>query len=180
MRNNINIAGVSEYVNEIKVSSKESQASFGVELDWISGTKNKVSTKPLFIGEQKMVRTFEFNVDEPAQMLGINQFANPAEYLMGAVAACMSVTFVAGASAKGITLDSLSIEMRGMMDLKGFLEVDKETYAGIKEIDCQFKVKGDASKEDFEKLIERVKKHSPNFNTIVRGVKMEPSLEIQD
>ena len=180
MRNNINVAGISEYVNEIKENPNEAMASFGVELDWVSGTKNKVSTKPLMIGDHKLVRTFEFNVDEPAQLLGINQFANPAEYLMGAVAACMSVTFTAGATMMGITLEKLSIEMRGGMNLKGFLGMDEDTYAGVEEISCEIHVKGNGTKEQYEILKDRVKKHSPNFNTIVNGVRMEPKLVVEE
>ena len=38
MLNNINIAGLSEFANEVKESPKEGKAKYGIELNWISGT----------------------------------------------------------------------------------------------------------------------------------------------
>ncbi|MFT6731086.1 MAG: hypothetical protein ACJA1H_002416, partial [Glaciecola sp.] len=83
MLNNINIAGLSEYANEVKEQNIQGKASYGVSLNWESGTKTIVSTKNMVLGEHKLIRDFKFNIDEPSELLGVNSAPNPAEYMLG-------------------------------------------------------------------------------------------------
>lgn len=172
MLNNINIAGLSEYANEVKENNIEGKASYGIELNWESGTKTVVKTKNMTLGNHKIVRDFNFTIDEPTQLLGVNCAPNPAEYMLGGLAGCMAVTFMAGATTMNINIDQLRLEIDGDLDLKGFLGVDSETNPGFPELKFIFHVKGNGTQEQYNKLIERVTKHSPNFNTIKNEVRM--------
>jgi uncharacterized OsmC-like protein len=170
MRNNINIAGLSEYVNEVKESKEQSKIQYGVNVDWISGMRTEATIKNINLGGQKLVRNFNFNIDEPNQLLGLNSNPTPQEYLMAGVAGCMAVTFVAGASLLGITLESLSLEFSGEINLSGFLGIDTEEPVGFNKFICNFIVSGDGTKEQYNLLKDRVMKHSPNYASIVNGV----------
>ena len=172
MLNNINIAGLSEFANEVKESPKEGKAKYGIELNWISGTKSVVKTKNMQLGDHKLVRNFEFNIDEPGQLLGINSYPNPQEYLLGGLAGCMAVTFIAGATLMGIRLESLTLEIDGELDLKGFLGVSEDDHIGFPELKYTFNVKGEGTSEQYAQLLERVKRHSPNYSTVAYEVKM--------
>lgn len=172
MLNNINIAGLSEFANEVKEFPKEGKAKYGIEMNWISGTKSVVKTKNMQLGDHKLVRNFEFNIDEPGQLLGINSFPNPQEYMLGGLAGCMAVTFIAGATLMEIGLESLSLEIDGELDLKGFLGIDDSEHAGFPELKYTFNVKGNGTKEQYDLLMKRVMKHSPNYATITSEVKM--------
>ncbi|NQY05585.1 MAG: OsmC family protein [Flavobacteriaceae bacterium] len=172
MLNNINIAGLSEYVNEVKETPKEGNASYGVELNWVSGTKTSVKTKNMVLGNHKLIRNFEFMIDEPTQLLGVNSAPNPAEYMLGGLAGCMAVTFMAGATALDIEINALKLEIDGELDLQGFLGIDDETRAGFPKLKFVFHVDGNGTVEQYQRLMERVTKHSPNFNTIRHEVKM--------
>lgn len=172
MLNNINIAGLSEFANEVKESPKEGKAKYGIELNWVSGTKSVVKTKNMQIGDHRLVRNFEFNIDEPGQLLGINSYPNPQEYLLGGLAGCMAVTFIAGATLMGIRLESLSLEVDGELDLKGFLGINEDEHIGFPELKYTFNVKGEGTEEQYAKLLERVKRHSPNYATVAYEVKM--------
>ncbi|OUR95046.1 hypothetical protein A9Q87_00450 [Flavobacteriales bacterium 34_180_T64] len=176
MLNNINIAGLSEYANEVKETPKEAQATYGVELEWISGTKSTVKTKNMVLGDHKLVRDFEFTIDEPTQLLGVNAAPNPAEYMLGGLAGCMAVTFMAGATAMHIEIDQLKLELDGTLDLNGFLGTDSNKNTGFPELKFIFHVKGNGTEAQYQKLIERVSKHSPNFNTIKNEVRLIGSL----
>lgn len=175
MLNNINIAGLSEYANEVKENDIESRVTYGVELNWVSGTKTTVNTKNILFGNHKLVRDFEFTIDEPTQFLGVNCAPNPAEYMLGGLAGCMAVTFMAGATAMNIEIDQLKLEIDGELDLKGFLGMEPAN-PGFPELKFIFHVKGNGTQEQYQKLIDRVTKHSPNFNTIQNEVKMIGSL----
>ena len=172
MLNNLNIAGLSEYANEVKESNIEGKASYGVVLDWVSGTKSKVKTKNMVLGKHKLVRDFEFIIDEPTQLLGVNCAPNPAEYMLGGLAGCMATIFMTGATLMNIEVDQLQLEIDGELDLRGFLGVDKDIDPGFPELKFIFNVKGSGTQDQYNALMERVIKHSPNFNTIKNEVKM--------
>ena len=172
MLNYFNISGLSEYAFEVKQKKIQGKASYGVVLDWESGTKTTVTTKNMILGEHKLVRDFNFIIDEPTQLLGVNCAPNPAEYLLGGLAGCMAVTFMAGATAMNIEVEQLKLEIDGELDLQGFLGTNPEVEAGFPELNFIFHVKGNGSQEQYDTLMKRVSKHSPNFNTIKNEVKM--------
>ncbi len=172
MLNNVNIAGLSEFTNEVKEQPIEGKASYGVELNWESGTKTKVRTKNMIVGEHKLVRNFEFTIDEPSELLGVNSAPNPAEYMLGGMAGCMAVTFMAGATAMDIQVEKLKLEIDGELDLQGFLGLNDEVNPGFPELKFIFHVKGNGTQEQYQKLMDRVTKHSPNCNTIKNEVKL--------
>jgi len=170
MLNNINIAGLSEYANEVKEQNIQGKASYGVKLNWESGTKTTVTTKNMILGNHKLIRDFKFTIDEPNQLLGVNSAPNPAEYMLGGMAGCMAVTFMAGATAMNIEIDQLQLEIDGELNLQGFLGLDSEVNPGFPELKFIFHVKGNGTQEQYNKLMERVTKHSPNYNTIKNEV----------
>lgn len=179
MLNNINIAGLSEFTNEVKEIPTEGRASYGITLDWVSGTKTKVSTKNMVLGHHKIIRDFEFIIDEPSQLLGVNHAPNPAEYMLGGLAGCMAVTFMAGATAMNIEINELKIEIDGELDLNGFLGINDKINPGFPELKFIFHVNGNGTQEVYNELIERVTKHSPNFNTIKNEVRMIGALKTE-
>ncbi|WP_033961981.1 OsmC family protein [Psychroserpens jangbogonensis] len=172
MLNNINIAGLSEYANEVKEQNIQGKASYGINLNWESGTKTTVSTKNMILGEHKLIRDFNFTIDEPTQLLGVNSAPNPAEYMLGGMAGCMAVTFMAGATAMNIEINQLQLEIDGELDLQGFLGLNPEINPGFPELKFIFHVQGNGTQEQYERLIERVIMHSPNYNTIKNKVKL--------
>jgi uncharacterized OsmC-like protein len=172
MLNNINISGLSEYANEVKENNIQGKASYGVELNWESGTKTRVKTKNMVLGDHKLIRDFSFIIDEPTQLLGVNCAPNPAEYMLGGLAGCMAVTFMAGATAMDIQISELKLEIDGELDLQGFLGLNPDVNPGFPELKFIFHVKGSGSKEQYKNLMDRVTKHSPNYNTFKNEVKM--------
>ncbi len=172
MLNNINISGLSEYANEIKENNIQGKASYGVELNWESGTKTRVKTKNMILGNHKLVRDFSFVIDEPTQLLGVNSAPNPSEYMLGGLAGCMAVTFMAGATAMDIQISELKLEIDGELDLQGFLGLNPDINPGFPELKFIFHVKGSGTQEQYTNLMNRVTKHSPNYNTFKNEVKM--------
>ncbi len=180
MLNGINISGLSEFSNEVKNCPVEAEAKFGVQLNWESGTKSTVTTKTSVLGEHRIIRDFQMGIDEPKQLLGLNSAPNPQEYLFAGLAGCMSVVFMAGASMMGIEIESLQIDIDGGLDLQGFLFTDSEQTAGLSRIDYTIRVKGSGTQEQYQQLISKIIKHSPNYNTIANPVEMVPHLVIED
>ena len=180
MINGINVSGLSEYMHEVRSCPEEGKASYGVKLQWESGTKSRIETKTMVMGRHRVIRNFHMGIDEPRQLLGINSAPNPAEYLFAGLAGCMSVVFLAGASILGIHLESLEIEINGALDLHGFLEGDDESGAGFPEIHYTVKVRGNGTPEQYASLMQRIERHSPNYATLARPVRLVPHLKIEE
>jgi uncharacterized OsmC-like protein len=80
--------------------------------------------------DKKGQRRFSIDIDEPRELGGSNNFANPQGASDAALNACMIVGYVAQCAVRAITLESLAIETDGDIDLPGFLGIDPAVPPG--------------------------------------------------
>lgn len=170
MRNNIPASALSEFVNEVAASPEEGVMTYGIEVDWESGTRSKSQTKTMMVGPHRVSRSFSWKADEPRQLMGNNHGPNPQELLLSGLGSCMMVSFIAGATAEGIQLESVKIDFEGELDLRGFFGLGTNSSIGFPEIKYTMHVTGDAAPEQFEALHRKSIAHSPNAQTIVNSV----------
>ena len=130
------------------------------------------------VGGKHVARRHKIVADEPCELLGADSGPNPQELLMAAFNACITVGYVAGASVRGIRLDSLEIKTRGELDLRGFLGLDDQVPPGYESIDCEVLIKGDGTPEQFEEIHQAVVRTSPNYFNISRPVKVNATLRV--
>jgi hypothetical protein len=90
----------------------------------------------------------------------------------------MMVGYVAGASLKGITLESVEIRTRGQLDLRGFLGLSEDVPPGYEAIDYDVIMKGSGTAADFEEIHRTVMKTSPNYFNISRPIRMNGTLRV--
>ncbi|HYX61797.1 MAG TPA: OsmC family protein, partial [Streptosporangiaceae bacterium] len=105
-------------------------------------------------GQEDATRTQPFTVDsdEPPVLLGQNRAPNTVEYVLHALAACVSGTIVYHAAARGIALDGLETTIEGDLDLRGFLGLDSSVRPGYEQIRVTIKVAGDFDDDQFAEL----------------------------
>ena len=103
-------------------------------------------------------------------MLGSNEGANPVEFLLHALAGCVTTTTVLHAAARGIQIESLSTELIGTIDVQGLLALDDSVPVGYEQIQINMDIKADCSDEDLNDLVDFARNHSPVCNTICRPV----------
>lgn len=172
MRNNIPTAALSEFVNEVAETPEEGLMAYGIEIDWESGTRTRTQTKPMLVGPHRVSRSFSWKADEPRQLMGNNHGPNPQELLLSGLGSCMMVSFIAGATAEGIQLESVKIDFDGVLDLRGFFGLGTNATVGFPQINYKIHVAGDATPEQFEDLHRKAIAHSPNAQTIANPVKL--------
>ena len=119
------------------------------------------------------------DIDEPVELGGSNRFANPQEYLIAALNACMTVGYVAQCAVRGITLESLVIETEGEIDLRGFPGVDPAVPNGYDNLHYTVRIKGNGTKEQFAEIHEAVMATSPNFYNLSQPVNLSPRLVVE-
>ena len=118
-------------------------------------------------------------VPEPNELLGEDTAANPQEYLMGAMNACILNTYVIAAAMKGIKLERVVMETEGELDLRGFLGIDKNVIPGYKELKYKVRLQGDGTKEQYEEVHKTVVATSPNYYNISRAIELNTELIVE-
>jgi uncharacterized OsmC-like protein len=114
--------------------------------------------------------------DEPTELLGSDTAASPAEYVLKALAGCYTVTLAANAAARGISLNSVQLDMQAHIDLAGFLGIDDAVRPGIQAIRVDVTLDSDATREEEEELIRVVTQRSPIRDTLIAGTAIETVL----
>ena len=117
-------------------------------------------------------KAFEFTNGEPPVLLGHNEGANPVEFLLHALAGCVTTTTVLHATARGIEIESLSMRLVGDIDLQGLLAL-ADVPAGYQGIRIEMDIKAkNATDDELDELIGFAQAHSPVCNTVCRPVRV--------
>lgn len=164
-----------ETVGALKGNPTLAKFEFRARNRWISGGANRSTIKDFYgAGAEDVSRheAFEFTNGEPTVLLGHNEGANPVEFLLHALAGCVTTTTVLHAAARGIEIEALSTTLVGDIDLQGLLALDDVPagYQGIRiEMDITAKNASDAELDD---LLQFAQAHSPVCNTVCRPVRV--------
>ncbi len=126
------------------------------------------------------MRDHELNSDQPYGFEGTNKGPKPSELLLAALASCQEVTWRLYAEAAGITIDKISIELRGTQDLRGFMGTDEAVPAGFVQVEGDVTIKSSASDEELVELHKTVDAHCPVLDDLVRSVPVNLKLNAPD
>ncbi|MET4718612.1 putative OsmC-like protein [Bradyrhizobium japonicum] len=177
--NGINLDDLFALIDDVKREPAKGKTNWHVITTWQGQTRSRAEVEGYGLGGEQVSRRFSIDIDEPRELGGSNNFANPQEYLIAALNACMTVGYVAQCAARGITLESLSIETDGDIDLRGFLGVDPAVPPGYETLSYTVRIKGRGTKEQFAEVHEAVMATSPNFYNLSRAVALEPVLIVE-
>lgn len=171
--NGLNVEAAMATIAAIKADKSLGRFRFRAKNKWISGGENRSTIRDFYgAGREDASRTmaFEFTNGEPPVLLGNNEGANPVEFLLHALAGCVTTTFVLHAMARGIAVSELSTELAGDLDVQGLLGLDEAVSPGYEQIRISMHVKADCSDEELEDLLAYTQKHSPVCSTVCRPV----------
>jgi uncharacterized OsmC-like protein len=177
--NGVAIDDLSATVDAIKANGSLAAFKFRVRNQWTDGAKN-TSVVDGFYGagaEHSHAAAFVLEADEPGVLLGKNSAANPVEYLLHALAACLTTSMVYHAAARGIQIQEIESELRGDIDLRGFLKLANDVRNGLNGINVNFKIKADASEEQLQAIGQLAPDHSPVYDSLTKGVAVTVTTE---
>jgi uncharacterized OsmC-like protein len=171
--NGLSVQGIVDTVGAIKADPGLARFQFRARNKWIDGGANRSIIRD-FYGcrreDDSRSADFVFTNGEPPVLLGTNEGANPVEFLLHALAGCVTTTFVLHASARGIRIEEMSTELEGDLDLRGLLGLDDSVSPGYEQIRIRMRVKADCSDEQLDDLLAYTQQHSPVCNTVCRPV----------
>jgi uncharacterized OsmC-like protein len=171
--NGLDVQAAMATIGAIKADPSFARFQFRARNAWVGGGENRSTIRDFYgAGREDDSRTtaFEFTNGEPPVLLGHNEGANPVEFLLHALAGCVTTTFVLHAAARGIAIRELSTRLEGDLDLRGLLGLDDSVSPGYEQIRIEMKVKADCSDEELDDLLAYTQQHSPVCNTVCRPV----------
>lgn len=178
--NGVNVEELFKTVDAVKKTAAIAKFRFRADNTWIEGGHNRTSIRNFYgAGEEDTSRKTPFilDADEPKVLLGTDRGANPVEYVLTALAGCLTTSLVYHAAARGIAVEEVESHLEGDLDLRGFLGISEEVRNGYENIRVTFKIKADATEEQLRELVQLAQKRSPVFDIVSHPVPVSVELK---
>jgi uncharacterized OsmC-like protein len=173
IRNGVDTAQLYGTLDAIKADPELARFQFRARNRWIDGAHNRTTIRDFYAAKQEDTsRAGEFVIDagEPAILLGSDTGPNPAEYLLHALAACLTTSIVYIAAARGVHLTEVESTLEGDMDVQGALGLSDDYRNGFERIRVSFRIAGDAPAEKLRQIVDRAQRRSAVFDMVAHGV----------
>jgi len=151
---------------------------FRVSNRWKEGTLSEttVGTFTGAGGDHAHATTFKVSADHPAVLVGADRAPLPIEYLLHALATCITGGIANIAAARGVTLTSVESQIEGDINLLGIFGMARDVRNGYQGIRATFSIKGDASPEKLQEIVEQSRSRSAVFDVLTNGVPVSMSV----
>ena len=174
--NGFNLDVLHETALAIEQDPELAKCMFRASSKWLDGDHNRSIIDGFYGAKQEIEHKhpFEIHCGEPPIVAGNDNAPNPVEYVLHALAGCITTGIVAHAALRGIQIEELESEVEGDLDMRGFLGLDERAPKELTDIRIRFKVKTDP--KNLERLRELVG-YSPVLNTLTRGTRVDVQVE---
>jgi uncharacterized OsmC-like protein len=170
--NGVDTATLFATLDAVKAAPEAAKFQFRADNQWLRGTHSR-STIDGFYGvgaERAHERTFTFDADHPAVLVGRDNGPTPVEYLLHALAACLTAGMANIAAARGVRLTEVRSIVSGDIDLNGILGLDPGVRNGYQAVTVRFTVKGDAPADKLRQIVEQSRARSAVYDVITNQV----------
>jgi uncharacterized OsmC-like protein len=162
-------------INAVKEQPELAKFRWKATNRWIKGTHSRGRMEAFTGagGEHTHTGDFQYDADHPQVLCGEDKGPTPVEYVLHALAACLTSGIANIAAARGVTLTEVESTVEGNMDLQGILGLSDEVRNGYQGIKVNFKIKGDAPPEKLRQVVEQSRARSAVFDVVTNGVPVE-------
>jgi uncharacterized OsmC-like protein len=171
VRNGVDTATLFATLDAVKGTPEIAKFQFRATNTWVSGTHNRSTINGFYGAMQEMTHTqpTTLDADHPAVLVGGDHGPTPVEYVLHALAACLTAGLANIAAARGVNLTSVSSTVTGDIDLQGILGLSKDVRNGFEGIKVSFKLEGD-DPEKLRQVVEQSRQRSAVFDIVTNGV----------
>jgi uncharacterized OsmC-like protein len=177
--NEVNVTELMDTTEAVRSRPELGKFQFSISSRWLGGSHSRCEVNGFKGAGQEFQHAIKFELDaaEPPILLGNDEGPNPVEYLLNALAACVTTSMVYHAAARGIHVHAVESTVEGDCDLRGFLGIDPNIRNGFQQIRISMKVKADADERQWGLLKELGPTFSPVFDTVSNGAPIEIQTE---
>jgi uncharacterized OsmC-like protein len=171
VRNGVDTATLFATLDAVKGTPEIAKFQFRATNRWVSGTHSQSTIHGFYGAMQEMTHreAHTFDADHPAVLVGGDHGPTPVEYLLHALAACLTAGLANIAAARGVNLTEVESTVTGDIDLNGILGTMGGVRNGFQGITVSFKVRGD-DPEKLRKVVEQSRARSAVFDVVTNGV----------
>jgi uncharacterized OsmC-like protein len=178
-RNGVDTPTLFATLDAVKANPDLAKFQFRARNKWVNGTHNRTTIRGFYgAGQEDTSRTedFGYDADHPAVLVGNGNAPTPVEFVLHALAACLTSGLANIAAARGITLTEVESTVEGDINLLGIFGLAdpasgvRNGYDGIK---VSFTIAGDAPDEVLQGLIEQSRQRSAVYDVVTNGVPVQ-------
>ena len=172
--NGVDTATLFATIDAVKGNNDIAKFQFRATNKWINGTHNQSTIHGFFGAMQEMEhqQAFTFDADHPAVLVGKDNAPTPVEFLLHAIAACLTAGIANIAAARGVNLTEVESTVEGDIDLLGILGLssdERPARNGYEQIRVSFKLRGDDPAK-LRKVVEQSRQRSAVYDVLTNGV----------
>jgi uncharacterized OsmC-like protein len=171
-RNGVDTAALFATLDAVKQAPEAARFQFRAHNQWVSGTHNRGTITDFFgVGEERThERSFTFDADHPAVLVGQDQGPTPVEFVLHALAACLTAGLANIAAARRVKLTEVRSTVTGDIDLNGILGLNPQVRNGYQQLTVRFTIKGDAPADTLRELLEQSQARSAVYDILTNQV----------
>ena len=146
----------------------------------MSGTQSHTTVADFYGvgGEMQHDAPFEASADHPTVLCGEDKGPSPVEWVLHALAACLTAGIANISAARGVTLEAVECFVEGDIDLQGILGLSDKVRNGFQAIRVDFTVKGDAPEAKLREIVEQARARSAVFDILTGHVPVTIAVEV--
>ncbi len=174
--NGVNVTDLSKTIGTLGRHPELGAFQFRSKNSWINGGHNRSTIREFFgCGKEDETRSelFIFDADEPPILHGGDKGANPVEFVLHALGACMTTTMVYHAASRGIEIGAVSSELEGDIDVRGFMGLSDDVRKGYHDVRVKMRVQSNANPDQLAELA----KYSPVYDIVSNSLPVHVHIE---
>jgi len=166
--NGVNVEALLGAREALTEAPEGAQFSWRATCDWVNGTHAESKVHGYYgLGEEHMHKTeFAFGSDHPEVFASEDRGATPVEYVLVGLAGCLTAGVASVAQNRDIQLRSVKATLEGAMDIQGILGIDSDVRNGFNDIQVNFEIDADATKDEIEAIVAQSQKRSAVYDII--------------
>jgi uncharacterized OsmC-like protein len=171
MRNGVDLGKLADNIQAISADPALAKFNFSLDNQWVDGGYNQSAIGNFYgVGKiQKREAPFILANDEPEALLGNDNAPNPVEFVLHALAGCLTTSMVYHAAARGHEIERITTSVEGDLDLRGFLGMDSSVRKGFNKIKVSFDIQGNFTEEEKLEIL-NLSSFSPVLDIVTNGV----------
>lgn len=176
--NGVNVQALLDARAALSEAPEAAEFKWRVSNEWLRGTHSRATVQGFFGlgGEQSHKKSFSFDADHPEVFAAEDEGITPIEYVLVALAGCLTGGIAAVAQNRNIQLNSVTATIEGDHNILGILGADPDVRNGYKQIRVHYEIDADASPDDIAALVAQSQKRSAVYDIITNPTNVTVSV----
>jgi uncharacterized OsmC-like protein len=181
-RNGVDVPTLFATLDAVKGNPEIAKFQFRASNRWVGGNHSRTEIQGFYGAMQEdtsRTEPFVYSADHPKVLVGEGHGPTPVEFLLHAIAACLTAGLGNIAAARGVTLHEVESTVEGDIDLNGIFGLDRGVRNGYQGIRVSFRISGDADQETLRGLVEQSKARSAVYDVLTNGVPVSVDVAVR-